>query len=123
RIGFEYMLESDKAKIPIRGGFRYIQHYDADVDMTITLYDRTEDQIFVISIFEDRGDRMTAYALSGGTGVHWSSIWLDAGFEYYTQDRTVVGHDGVTLIYTGTPFTGDNKLTRTRFSLNFTGFF
>ncbi|MFH1893334.1 MAG: hypothetical protein ABIK83_11710 [Candidatus Zixiibacteriota bacterium] len=123
RIGFEYTLESDKAKIPIRGGFRYIQHYDADVDMTITLYGRTEDQIFVIAIFEDRGDRMTAYALSAGTGVHWSSIWLDAGFEYYTQDRTVVGHDGVTLIYTGTPFTGDNKLTRTRFSLNFTGFF
>jgi len=125
RIGFEYTLESDKANIPIRGGFRYIQHYDADVDMTATAYGRTEDQIFIISQGIALGDRMTAYALSGGTGVHWDRIWLDAGFEYYTQDRTVIGADidFYTRTFPTKPFTGDNKLSRTRFSLNFTGFF
>jgi long-subunit fatty acid transport protein len=124
RVGFEYMYRKEAAEFPIRGGFRYIQHYDSDVSMETAYYGRTEDQIFQTYWPITLGDRLSAYAVTGGTGVHWERIWLDLGFEYFSQPRTVSGFE---LDYTGLfpdkPFTGDNDLTETRVTLNFTGFF
>jgi len=124
RVGFEYMYRKGAADFPIRGGFRYIQHYDTDVSNSTAYFDRTEDQIFLVYWPILRGDRMSAYAVTGGTGVHWERIWLDFGVEYYSQPRTVSGAEfDYTGLFPNKPFTGDNNLTETRITLNFTGFF
>lgn len=124
RVGFEYMYRNGSATIPIRGGFRYIQDYDVDISNSTAYFLRTEDQIFLTAWPIAAGDRMSAYSVTGGTGVHWERIWLDLGVEFYRQPRSVSGYEfDYTGLFPNKPFTGDNNLTETRLTLNFTGFF
>jgi len=127
RFGFEYMFEGARGIIPVRGGFRYVQHYMREVEAVIVAPGRDIDGMLVAVSYEDPGDRITGYGLSAGTGIHWERIWLDVAFEYYSDDRTVnyleleyiEELDGFYYMLYG----ADDKFEQTRVTVNFTGFF
>ena len=128
RLGFEYLFNSDGAIVPIRGGFRYVQHYLREIFAMTVAPDDNVDGMMTVESFEYPGDRITGYALSAGTGIHWERIWLDAAFEYYTDNRNVVyvglGHYNEEV--GGWPILvreAEDTFEQTRVTINFTGFF
>jgi hypothetical protein len=131
RFGFEYMFRSEKATVPIRGGFRYVRHYLREVEDLIAIPDRNVDGMLVIAAAESPGDGISGYALTAGTGIHWERIWLDAAFEYYTDDRAVYYLDDWETVEVGDVLVwfparlgeADDSFKQTRVTLNFTGFF
>jgi long-subunit fatty acid transport protein len=143
RFGFEYNLETDNGTIPLRGGFKYVQHYlsnslnllypatDEVVDAGVpTIYERNVSSGVLSSYWSDvAGDRITGFGFSLGTGIHWDRIWLDAMFEYYTDSRDVSGVDGreiemVEFAPVGhTKFTGEDKYETIAIVVEFTGYF
>ena len=148
RFGFEYNLETEKGIIPLRGGFRYVQHYLADATALVypeidyegiideseyevpTIYERDYKTSVLSSYWgEEAGDRITGFGFSLGTGIHWERIWLDAMFEYYTDSRDVSGIDGRDIRMEGfmpvghTKFTGEDKYETIAIVVGFTGYF
>ena len=132
RFGFEYILNSEKAAVPIRGGFRYVRHYKREVEDVIVRPDRNVDNMLIVATLESPSDGISGYALTAGTGIHWERIWLDAAFEYYTDDRAVYYYDDWELVERGVndlvwvPMRigeADDSFKQTRVTLNFTGFF
>jgi len=118
RIGFEYKMNTESGIIPLRGGFRYVQDYARDIDSYRADYERTaRDGIFLVSTYTVPDERITGYGFSAGTGIHWSSVWLDLAFEYYTDTRSYLGQDAVG------DFEADDKYTRSSINLGFTGYF
>ena len=119
RGGFEYTIESEHGIVPIRGGFRYIvQNYLTDQKRLHAEYGRDHGILKVNSSSVAVDDQtVSCLALTGGTGIHWERIWLDAAVEYYTSSRTITGWDRIGS------FDGDDKFSQTNLTLNFTGFF
>lgn len=118
RLGFEYTITSESGSYPLRGGFRYVQQYSRNVDSLWYSIYRDNNQALNTLTWEFYGDdKISGYAFTVGGGAHWERIWLDAAFEYYADDRDIS-----VLTYAG--YTDDkDKFTRSRVTLNFTGFF
>jgi hypothetical protein len=131
RFGFEYVLNREKAIVPIRGGFRYVQHYLREIEDLVVIPNRNVDGMLVVERLEYPGDRITGYALTAGTGIHWERIWIDAAFEYYTDDRSAYYLEDWQIVDVGDVLMwvpmqlgeADDSFEQTRVTLNFTGFF
>jgi long-subunit fatty acid transport protein len=128
RIGLEYLLQGIDGIVPIRAGFRYVQHYLRDIDTLFMLPNWDINRMLYVYQYESAGDRITGYGLSAGTGIHWETIWLDVAVEYYTDSRSI-GYldidrfDEESSRYILSVRNGEDNFKQTRITVNFTGFF
>ncbi len=118
RVGVEYTITTESGSYPLRGGFRYVQQYSRNVDSLWYGVSRDNDQALRTNTWEFYGDdKISGYAFTVGGGAHWERIWLDAAFEYYADDREIS-----VLTFIGYSDARD-KLSRSRVTVSFTGFF
>jgi hypothetical protein len=93
RVGAEYIIDADFAKIPLRVGFRN-EPLVMD-ELTTRTYDVQDSTGYVadfVSVDNQRGDQISTSIVAFGTGLAFDNIWFDVGYQFgsYSYNSRVI---------------------------------